>query len=541
MELKRSQQGTGPAHGTRSGRPIAAWLLACCALVFAMVAVGGVTRLTHSGLSIVEWQPIVGAVPPLNEQQWLETFEKYQRTPEFKLVNHAMTVSEFKGIFWWEYFHRLLGRLIGVVFLLPLLWFALRRRIDHRLGIRLVGIFALGAAQGAMGWYMVKSGLVDDPRVSQFRLTAHLGLAFLILAAMLWVALDQLRPRPVTDARTPATNGNARAPRRLAWWVTGISAYMVLTGGLVAGIRAGYAYNTFPLMNGQIVPAEIAMLAPWWKNFFYNMATVQFDHRLGGLGARGPRAAAVAAAAPRRRGHTRQNGCRRAPLAGVGGLARRPAARAARAADRSGHLDAAQRRRGAARGCAPGGRGARVRRRAGGESRAGGATGGCHRCAFVGPHGGEREHDRMKPLRAAIQFLFLRLEAVGNRIFGERLNPLYYLGASSFWMFWVVAASGLYVYAFYETGVDKTYASMDSITHGQWYAGGVMSSVHRYASDAMVLTMLLHMLRHFAFDRYRGFRAFSWVSGVVAAVPALRLRASTASCCPGTASRSTWC
>jgi cytochrome c oxidase assembly protein subunit 15 len=276
MEFNRSHQGP------RSGRPIAAWLLACCALVFAMVAVGGVTRLTHSGLSIVEWQPIVGAIPPLNEQQWLETFEKYQRTPEFKLVNHAMTVSEFKGIFWWEYFHRLLGRLIGVVFLVPLIWFALRRRIDGRLGIRLAGIFALGAAQGAMGWYMVKSGLVDDPRVSHFRLTAHLGLAFLILAAMLWVALDQLRPRSVPDDRTAAMNADARAPRRLAWWVTGISAYMVLTGGLVAGIRAGYAYNTFPLMNGQIVPSEIAMLAPWWKNLFYNMATVQFDHRLGG-------------------------------------------------------------------------------------------------------------------------------------------------------------------------------------------------------------------------------------------------------------------
>jgi cytochrome c oxidase assembly protein subunit 15 len=281
MELKRSQQGTGPAHGTRSGRPIAAWLLACCALVFAMVAVGGVTRLTHSGLSIVEWQPIVGTIPPLNEQQWLETFEKYQKTPEFRLVNHAMTVSEFKGIFWWEYFHRLLGRLIGVVFLVPMIWFALRRRIDGRLGIRLAGIFALGAAQGAMGWYMVKSGLVDDPRVSQFRLTAHLGLAFLILAAMLWVALDQLRPRASPGDRAAAIGGAARAPRRLAWWVTGISAYMVLTGGLVAGIRAGYAYNTFPLMNGQIVPAEIAMLTPWWKNFFYNMATVQFDHRMG--------------------------------------------------------------------------------------------------------------------------------------------------------------------------------------------------------------------------------------------------------------------
>ena len=272
MEFKRMQDGP------RSGTPIAAWLLVCCALVFAMVAVGGVTRLTHSGLSIVEWAPILGAIPPLTEQQWLETFAKYQLTPEFKLVNHAMSVSEFKGIFWWEYFHRLLGRLIGFVFLLPLLWFALRRRIDARLGLRLAGIFMLGAAQGAMGWYMVKSGLVDDPRVSHFRLTAHLGLAFLIFAAMLWVALGQLRP--VADSARPVPD-TVRGLRRLAWWVTGVTAYMVLTGGLVAGIRAGYAYNTFPLMNGQIVPAEIAMLSPWWKNVFYNMATVQFDHRLG--------------------------------------------------------------------------------------------------------------------------------------------------------------------------------------------------------------------------------------------------------------------
>ncbi len=281
MELERSHQSPGSAGSRGAGRQIAAWLLACCALVFAMVAVGGVTRLTHSGLSIVEWQPIVGAVPPLNEQQWLETFEKYQRTPEFRLVNHAMTVAEFKGIFWWEYFHRLLGRLIGAVYLLPLLWFALRRRIDARLGLRLAGIFVLGAAQGAMGWYMVKSGLVDDPRVSHFRLTAHLGLAFLIIAAMLWVALDQLSPTAAADARAAAARGPQRGLRRLAWWVTGVTAYMVLTGGLVAGIRAGYAYNTFPLMNGWIVPPEIAMLSPWWKNVFYNMATVQFDHRLG--------------------------------------------------------------------------------------------------------------------------------------------------------------------------------------------------------------------------------------------------------------------
>ena len=259
----------------RPARAIAWWLLVCCALVFAMVVVGGVTRLTHSGLSIVEWKPLVGAIPPLTDAQWAETFAKYQATPEFRLVNHAMTVEEFKGIFWWEYFHRLLGRAIGLVFFVPLAWFALRRRIDRPLGLKLAGIFVLGGLQGAMGWYMVKSGLVDDPRVSHFRLTAHLGIAFLILASMLWVALDVLFP-----ARAHARPA-ARAGRTLSWWVTGTAAWMVLTGGLVAGIRAGYAYNTFPLMNGHFVPPEILMIEPWWRNFFYNMATVQFDHRIG--------------------------------------------------------------------------------------------------------------------------------------------------------------------------------------------------------------------------------------------------------------------
>ena len=264
------------AADPRAARAVAAWLLACAALVFAMVVVGGVTRLTHSGLSIVEWQPIVGTLPPLNDVQWQETFAKYQQTPEYKLVNQGMTLDAFKGIFWWEYVHRLLGRLIGLVFLLPLLWFAFTRRIDRPLALRLAGIFVLGGLQGAMGWYMVKSGLVDDPRVSQFRLTAHLSLAFLIFAAMLWTALGLLFPR-----RSIAASDDATPLRRLGWWITGIVAYMVVTGGFVAGIRAGKAYNTFPLMNGHVVPPEIFMLDPWWKNFFYNMATVQFDHRLG--------------------------------------------------------------------------------------------------------------------------------------------------------------------------------------------------------------------------------------------------------------------
>ena len=240
-----------------------------------MVVVGGVTRLTHSGLSIVEWQPIVGTLPPLSDADWQETFAKYQETPQYKQVNQGMTLAGFKGIFWWEYIHRLLGRLIGVVFFIPLVWFVARREIPRGYAWKFVGIFVLGGLQGAMGWYMVKSGLVDDPRVSQFRLTAHLALALLILAAMLWAGLTLVYPQRVASRSPPQRSARA--------WAIGLPMLifvMALSGGFVAGIRAGFAYNTFPLMNGSFVPAEILSLEPWWRNFFWNMATVQFDHRV---------------------------------------------------------------------------------------------------------------------------------------------------------------------------------------------------------------------------------------------------------------------
>ena len=261
----------------RANRHIAAWLLICCAFVFAIVVVGGVTRLTHSGLSITEWQPIIGTLPPMSDADWGAAISKYQLTPEYQQVNKGMSLPEFQRIFWWEYFHRLLGRLIGVVFLVPFLWFAARREIPRGYGARFAVIFALGAAQGALGWYMVRSGLVDDPRVSQFRLTAHLGLAFLIFAAMFWAALSLLLPRraELKDADTAYVSA-----RRWAVAIACLVFLQALSGGMVAGIRAGQAYNTFPLMNGMIVPPEILSLEPWWRNFFYNMATVQFDHRL---------------------------------------------------------------------------------------------------------------------------------------------------------------------------------------------------------------------------------------------------------------------
>ena len=259
-------------------RPIAAWLLVCCAMVFATLVVGGVTRLTHSGLSIVEWKPIVGTIPPLSQADWDQMFHEYRQTPEYQHVNRGMSLDEFKTIFWWEYVHRLLGRGIGLVFFVPFVYFLLRGRLDGGLALKLIGIFVLGGLQGAMGWYMVKSGLVDNPRVSQYRLTAHLGLAFVIFAAMFWVALDLLARRDRNEMR--AADAGLRSAQRGAAWLAALVFLMVLTGGFVAGIRAGLAYNTFPLMNGHLVPPEILLLEPWYLNLFNNMATVQFNHRL---------------------------------------------------------------------------------------------------------------------------------------------------------------------------------------------------------------------------------------------------------------------
>lgn len=254
---------------------VARWLLACCALVFAMVVLGGATRLTHSGLSIVEWQPLVGAIPPLSQQDWQELFDKYRQTPEYLKKNAGMSLDAFKDIFWLEYFHRLLGRVIGVAFLLPFLWFLARGRLTAPLGWKLAGIFLLGGLQGAMGWYMVKSGLVDNPRVSQYRLTAHLSLAFVIYSAMLWTALDLL------DRGMHAAENSARRLRTWAWVITALICYMVVSGGFVAGTRAGLAYNTFPLMHGHVVPPDYFALAPWYENFFSNVGAVQFNHRAG--------------------------------------------------------------------------------------------------------------------------------------------------------------------------------------------------------------------------------------------------------------------
>jgi len=250
----------------RDRRIVAAWLFLCAALAFAIVLVGGMTRLTRSGLSIVEWQPLIGILPPLSPEEWEALFAKYRETPEFRQVNFNMTLEGFKSIFWWEYTHRLLARVIGLVYVVPLLFFQWRKMLDRSLAVKLWAVFMLGALQGVLGWVMVQSGLIDDPKVSPLRLTAHLGLALAIFALELWIALQLVSPR---------VSPFEKLPLALAYLIFA----MALSGAMVAGLRAGYAYNTFPLMNGELVPPELLKLDPWWHNFLYNTATVQFVHR----------------------------------------------------------------------------------------------------------------------------------------------------------------------------------------------------------------------------------------------------------------------
>jgi cytochrome c oxidase assembly protein subunit 15 len=256
-------------------RTLAGWLLVCCTLIFAMVILGGVTRLTGSGLSMVEWKPVTGLLPPLGQDAWESEFDKYRGSPEYRMINVGMDLDGFKNIYWLEYSHRLLGRSIGFAFLLPFLYFLARRRIASALTPRLLGLFLLGGLQGLMGWYMVKSGLVDNPHVSQYRLTAHLLLAFVIYGYMLWLALDLWYPRPSRPSQ-PAHERLRGPALGLTLWTL----FTIASGGFVAGLKAGFAYNTFPLMDGHWIPRVMWLLDPWWHNLFENIATVQFNHRL---------------------------------------------------------------------------------------------------------------------------------------------------------------------------------------------------------------------------------------------------------------------
>jgi heme a synthase len=242
------------------------------ALVFLLVSVGGATRLTGSGLSITEWKPIMGIVPPLSEADWHDAFEKYRQIPQYEQVNKGMTLGAFKRIFWWEWTHRFLGRVIGFAFLVPFLALLAAGRIPRQLLPRLVGIFALGGLQGFVGWYMVSSGLADRISVSQYRLAVHLGLAILILGALLWVALSLDEKH---EERSVAASGSG--------WAAAITALMfvqILLGALMAGMKAGMGYNTWPLMDGQLVPNGLGVMQPWYLNLFENAMTVQFNHRV---------------------------------------------------------------------------------------------------------------------------------------------------------------------------------------------------------------------------------------------------------------------
>lgn len=273
--MAKSAISRAKAETPGAEKRIAVWLLVCCALIFAMVVLGGVTRLTGSGLSIVEWRPFGGVLPPLDDAAWKAAFEKYQQSPQYRVVNLGMGLAAFKVIFWIEYAHRLLGRAIGAVFLVPFLYFLLARSLRRDLALKLAGIFALGGLQGAMGWFMVQSGLIQEPEVSPYRLVAHLALAAVIYGSILWLALGLLARPEAGDG-----DGNVRGLRRLAAVVLGLIFVTMLSGGFVAGLDAGLAYNTFPLMDGRLVPREMFELEPWVRNFFENVPTVQFDHRL---------------------------------------------------------------------------------------------------------------------------------------------------------------------------------------------------------------------------------------------------------------------
>lgn len=260
------------AHTEAARRQIAIWLFGVSALVFLMVVVGGLTRLTESGLSITEWKPVVGMLPPMGQAAWADAFTRYQQIPQYELMNKGMTLAQFKGIFWWEWSHRFLGRLIGFAFLLPFLWFLVTRRIERAMTPRLIVMFLLGGAQGALGWWMVKSGLTHRVDVSQYRLVAHLGLATAIYAYMMWTALALWRDAPSVHVGSSL--------RKAALVLVGLVYFQMMLGGFVAGLKAGYIYNTWPLMDGSFIPEGLFANQVWWRNFFENVLTVQFDHRM---------------------------------------------------------------------------------------------------------------------------------------------------------------------------------------------------------------------------------------------------------------------
>ncbi|MDX8403502.1 MAG: COX15/CtaA family protein [Mariprofundaceae bacterium] len=257
----------------RNNRQIAFWLLFVCFSIFVMLVIGGATRLTHSGLSMMTWDPLMGWIPPLTEAQWLDSFTHYQKIPEFYELNPDMDVEGYKGIFLLEYVHRVWGRLIGLFFLMPFLYFLFAGKIQKSLRPQLVIMFVLGGLQGLLGWYMVSSGF-DNQHVSQYRLTAHLMAAFVLFTYIFWVAVGLLYPK------NEASLYDVKPLRNLVGGLSLLIAITVAAGGFVAGLKAGFAYNTFPWMDGNFVPEGYGMISPFYLNFFENIAAVQFDHRL---------------------------------------------------------------------------------------------------------------------------------------------------------------------------------------------------------------------------------------------------------------------
>ncbi|KAM9958272.1 hypothetical protein ACTFIW_001134 [Dictyostelium discoideum] len=288
---------------SKGNKKVGNWLLFSCGLVGAMIVIGGITRLTESGLSIVDWKPVVGAIPPITQEEWEAEFEKYKQFPEYKRLNMGMTLSEFKEIFFWEYSHRLLGRVIGVAFFFPFVWYLKKGYINRSLAKKLSVVFLMGGAQGALGWYMVKSGLdekliqdrgSDIPRVSQYRLAAHLGSAFVIYMALLWFGLGLVRPSALSPAMMQKLKSamstlaqqkssfTIEKMKKYSHQVSGLIFLTAMSGAFVAGLDAGLVYNTFPKMGHQWIPDDIInpKIKPAYKNMFEHDVTVQFQHRV---------------------------------------------------------------------------------------------------------------------------------------------------------------------------------------------------------------------------------------------------------------------
>lgn len=246
------------------------WLLSGCLLIFTMVIVGGITRLTGSGLSMVDWKLLAGSIPPINNQQWVETFELYKQFPEFQKQNYMFTLEEFKSIFFWEYIHRLLGRLIGLVFIIPFIYFLIKKRLSKKLTLQCIVLLFMGTSQGAIGWWMVKSGLVNNPDVSHFRLATHLITAFLTFSYTFWVALSLIYPNKSHQNKTL---------HKLSFLLMIVVVIQIIYGAFVAGLDAGKVYNTWPKMNNDWIAESVYAMTPFWNNFVNGIAGVQFIHR----------------------------------------------------------------------------------------------------------------------------------------------------------------------------------------------------------------------------------------------------------------------